>query len=174
MYFFTLCLAIIHLVRTQNFLKNQQFLLPDTNRYVWVSRGKKCECFGKYCVRTKWMKYPLSVLLSPEYLQINASVSSVPWTEKVYRNVLQKKIEISWNSQGSTCDGSLFSKVSSLGLYFYWKKIYFTRFLVNFTKFLRTAALQNIPWLLSAKKIFFFGDWRCTNYVIKMDKKQLK
>ena len=39
------------------------------------------------------MKYPLSVLLSPEYLQVTAYVSSVPWTEKVYRNVLQKKMK---------------------------------------------------------------------------------
>ena len=32
---------IIRLVRTQNFLKNKHFLLPDTHMYVCVSGGKK-------------------------------------------------------------------------------------------------------------------------------------
>ena len=32
---------IIRLVRTQNFLKNKHFLLPDTHMYVRVSGGKK-------------------------------------------------------------------------------------------------------------------------------------
>ena len=43
--------GIIHLVRTQNFPKNQHFLPPDAHTYV----SKKCWFFGKFCVRTKWM-----------------------------------------------------------------------------------------------------------------------
>ena len=47
--------GVIHLVRTQNFPKNQHFLPPDMHTYVCVSWGKKCWFFGKFCVRTKWM-----------------------------------------------------------------------------------------------------------------------
>ena len=36
---------LVHLVRTQSFPKNQQFLPPDTQTNV----------FGKFCKRTKWM-----------------------------------------------------------------------------------------------------------------------
>ena len=32
-------LGVIHLVRTQNFPKNQRFLPPDTHTFVCVSRG---------------------------------------------------------------------------------------------------------------------------------------
>ena len=38
--------GIIHLVRLQNFPKNEDFLPPDTHKYVYVSRGKKC-CFSE-------------------------------------------------------------------------------------------------------------------------------
>ena len=47
--------GIIHLIRTQNFPKNQHFLPPDTHTYVCESGGKKCYFFEKFCVRTKWM-----------------------------------------------------------------------------------------------------------------------
>ena len=48
-------IGIVHLVRTQNFPKNQHFLSPDKRTYVCVSGGKKCWFFGKFCMRTKWM-----------------------------------------------------------------------------------------------------------------------
>ena len=41
-YLFAFNFGIIHLVRIQNFPKNQHFLLPDTHTYVCVSGGKKC------------------------------------------------------------------------------------------------------------------------------------
>ena len=41
-YLFAFNFGIIHLVRKQNFPKNQPFLLPDTHTYVCVSGGKKC------------------------------------------------------------------------------------------------------------------------------------
>ena len=47
-------LEIIHLVRTQNFPKN------------YVSGGKKCYFFGKFCVRIKWM---ISYDSWPNYLR---------------------------------------------------------------------------------------------------------
>ena len=40
MYF--LSLDIVHLVRSQNFLKKYLFLPPDTHTYVFMSGGKKC------------------------------------------------------------------------------------------------------------------------------------
>ena len=39
---------IIHLVHTQTFPKNYHFLPPDTHMYV--SGGKKCQFFEKFCV----------------------------------------------------------------------------------------------------------------------------
>ena len=44
--------GIIHLLRTQTFRKNKNFLNPDTHTNKCVSRGK---IFRKYCVSTKWM-----------------------------------------------------------------------------------------------------------------------
>ena len=44
-------MGIIHLLRLQNFLKNQHFLPPDTLTHVCVSMGKKCLFFGKFCGR---------------------------------------------------------------------------------------------------------------------------
>ena len=41
-YLFAFNFGIIHLVRKQNFPKNQHFLLPDTHTYMCVSGGKKC------------------------------------------------------------------------------------------------------------------------------------
>ena len=35
---------------TPNFPKNEHFLSPDTQTYVFVSGGKKCSFFGKFCV----------------------------------------------------------------------------------------------------------------------------
>ena len=35
-------LRVIHLVRTQNFPKNEHFLPPDTHTYLCVSGDKKC------------------------------------------------------------------------------------------------------------------------------------
>ena len=47
--------AIIHLVSTQNFQKNKYFLSPPgVYIYTWVSGGKKCWFFGKFCARIKW------------------------------------------------------------------------------------------------------------------------
>ena len=46
---------IIHLVRTQNFMKNKHLLLADMHTYVCVWGGKKCLYFGKFCVRAKWV-----------------------------------------------------------------------------------------------------------------------
>ena len=43
----------IHLLRTQNVLKNYYFLLPDMHMYV--SGGKKYCFFVIFCVRTNWM-----------------------------------------------------------------------------------------------------------------------
>ena len=53
---------VLRLVRTQNFPKKKHFLppppppSPDTRMYLCVSGGKKCCFFGKFCIRTKWMK----------------------------------------------------------------------------------------------------------------------
>ena len=47
--------GVIHLVRTQNFPKNQEFLPPDMHMYVCVPGATKCQFFGKFYVRTKWM-----------------------------------------------------------------------------------------------------------------------
>ena len=47
--------GIIHLVSFQNFPKNKHFLFPDTQKYVYVSGGKKCWLFEKLCKRTKLM-----------------------------------------------------------------------------------------------------------------------
>ena len=35
--------------------KNQPFLSRDTDTYVCISRGKKCQLSRKLCVRTEWM-----------------------------------------------------------------------------------------------------------------------
>ena len=48
--------GIIHLVHTQNFLKNENLLPPDTHMNVCVSGGNKCSFFGKFCVRTLDLK----------------------------------------------------------------------------------------------------------------------
>ena len=39
---FEICKGIIHLVRMQNFPKNENFLPSDTHMYVCISGGKKC------------------------------------------------------------------------------------------------------------------------------------
>ena len=46
-------LGIIHLVRLQIFQKHQQFLPPETHRYVSVSGVKNCSFFRKFHKRTK-------------------------------------------------------------------------------------------------------------------------
>ena len=64
-------LGIIHLVRRQIFLKNYYFLPPDMHTFVCVSGGKKCQFFGKFCVRTKWMIPCLLIQFSSQLLQHN-------------------------------------------------------------------------------------------------------
>ena len=41
-------LGVVHLVRTQNFPKNQHFLPPDTHTYVCVSGGKYVSFSGDF------------------------------------------------------------------------------------------------------------------------------
>ena len=37
------------------FSKKLTFLTPDTHTYVCIPGGKKCQLFGKFCLRTEWM-----------------------------------------------------------------------------------------------------------------------
>ena len=56
MYYFRYsCTGALHLVRGQNFLKNPHFSPPNTHISVCQYGGKKCQFFGKFCVRIKWM-----------------------------------------------------------------------------------------------------------------------
>ena len=48
-------LGIIHLVRTEHFPNILHFLHPDTHVYGFISEGKKCSFFWKFCVLTKWI-----------------------------------------------------------------------------------------------------------------------
>ena len=50
-------MEISHLKGTQKFLENYHFFPTDTHIYVYVSGGKKCKFYRKFCVRTKRMIY---------------------------------------------------------------------------------------------------------------------
>ena len=67
----------------QIFPKNEHFLPPDTNTYVFVSGGKKCSLFGKFIVRCFLETPVLRFTLLPYYQFIKQFPSFSEWIVKV-------------------------------------------------------------------------------------------
>ena len=56
---------------TSNFPKNEHFLPSDAHTYVWVSVGKKCLFFGKFCVLCFLETPVLRCSLLPYYRRVS-------------------------------------------------------------------------------------------------------